>query len=484
MSQSLFRGPVACGLLFVFVSLFCIATAPADDSAPMNLLIIQTDEHHFKTLGCYGDTVVGTPAIDWLAENGALCTSFYATTPVCSPSRGAFVSGRYPQNTPVVTNNIPLDDDIISFAEVLRREGYATGYAGKWHLDGGGKPQWGPVRQFGFEDNRFMFNRGHWKKFEDTEEGPRVGARSANGTPNYNVDDADETSFATDWLAIKTIEFIDEHQDEPFCYMVSFPDPHGPNTVRAPYDTMYADVEVEIPSTITRTPDQIPAWGQGQGANPEQIRKLMPPYYGMVRCIDDNVAMMIEALREKDLLDNTVIVFTADHGDLCGEHQRLNKGVPYEGSAKIPFILYQPGKVEGGLVIDEALSCVDFFPTITSLLEIEHDVAVEGRDASPLFFGEMPDDWNDIAFIRATSGGTWLAAVTDDYKLVFSKEDTPWLFDLSIDPEELTNRVDDPAYAEIVQEMTAQLKEYCETYGDNRLQIPEIAEAMAAILAE
>jgi arylsulfatase A-like enzyme len=119
-------------------------------------LIIQTDEHHFSTLGCYGGQIVETPHIDSLAEQGALCTSFDATTPVCSPSRGSLVSGLYPQKTPVVTNNIPLDDSIITFAEILKRNDYATGFAGKWHLDGNEKPQWAPKRKFGFEDNRFM----------------------------------------------------------------------------------------------------------------------------------------------------------------------------------------------------------------------------------------------------------------------------------------------------------------------------------------
>ena len=110
----------------------------------LNVLVIQTDEHHFGTLGCYGGAIVGTPYIDWIAKNGALCTSFYATTPVCSPSRASLVSGLYPQKTPVVTNNIPLSDDVVTFAELLRRRGYATGFAGKWHLDGNGKPQWAP----------------------------------------------------------------------------------------------------------------------------------------------------------------------------------------------------------------------------------------------------------------------------------------------------------------------------------------------------
>ena len=140
--------------------LLSISTTRGQDP-PMNLVIIQTDEHHFGTLGCYGGEIVGTPNIDWIAEQGVLCKSFYATTPVCSPSRASFISGLYPQKTPVVTNNIPLANSVVTFAEVLRRRGYATGFAGKWHLDGAGKPQWAPDRQFGFSDNRFMFNRGH-----------------------------------------------------------------------------------------------------------------------------------------------------------------------------------------------------------------------------------------------------------------------------------------------------------------------------------
>ena len=143
-------------LTFLFVALvqgFALAKS-------YNVLVIQTDEHHFKTLGCYGGKIVKTPNIDWIARHGALATSFYATTPVCSPSRGALISGRYPQSTKVTNNNIPLDDHVVTFAEVLRRQGYKTGYAGKWHLDGLGKPQWAPKRKFGFEDNRYMFNRG------------------------------------------------------------------------------------------------------------------------------------------------------------------------------------------------------------------------------------------------------------------------------------------------------------------------------------
>ena len=451
--------------------------ALAQDRKSPNLVIIHTDEHNFRTLGCYravmskqqalmwGDAVAETPNIDWLAKNGALCTSFYATTPVCSPSRGAFVSGRYPQNTPVVTNNIPMDDSIITFAEILRRKGYATGYAGKWHLDGLGKPQWEPKRKFGFGDNRYMFNRGHWKQLADTPAGPRVKARKG-ANPNYSVAGADEKSFTTDFLADKTVDFINEHKTERFCYMVSFPDPHGPDTVRPPYDTMFNDQQYKSPRTFDVGTNRVPNWGKPSGGF-----NGMAKYYGMVKCIDDNVGKILGTLRKNGLMKSTIVVFTADHGDLRGEHHRQNKGVPFEGSAKVPFVMYYPGKVKAGAVIDEALGCVDFLPTVLSLMDCETAGKEEGRDASELFAkGRAPAGWNDITFVRSTgrqSDGTiWLAAVTNRYKLVYSSVDDPWLFDLEKDPDELENFFTAPAYRETVREISRELEDYGRKFKD------------------
>jgi len=452
-----------------------------------NLLVIHTDEHNFRTLGCYralmpkaqalmwGPTVVQTPHIDWLAKHGAVCTRFYATTPVCSPSRASFVSGRYPQNTPTTTNNIPLHDSVITFAETLRRAGYATGYAGKWHLDGVGKPQWAPKRQFGFTDNRYMFNRGHWKQLADTPAGPRVKAR-AGGKGSYSVRGADAKSFTTDFLADKTVEFIEAHKGEPFCYMVSIPDPHGPNTVRPPYDTMFAGATFKAPRTMNKPAEGLPSWGRKQAntfPDPPFAR-----YLGMVKCIDDNVGKMLDTLRRTGLLDRTIVLFTADHGDLCGEHGRHNKGVPYEGSAKIPFVLYCPGKVKPRTVVTQALTCVDFLPTILKLMGVPTAGREEGRDASALFTGKAPAAWNDIAFMRSTGkpGGPagWLAAMTSRYKIVYSANSDPWLFDQAKDPDEVTNFFGSSDHRETVRSLSRELLAYGRRYKDPYVQDPGI----------
>jgi len=451
-----------------------------------NLLIIHTDEHNFRTLGCYRalmspdqatvwgkQGVLDTPNIDRIAKDGAVCTKFYATTPVCSPSRSAFMTGRYPQNTPVTTNDLPMSDEVVTFAEVLRRGGYATGYAGKWHLDGPGKPQWAPKRQFGFADNRYMYNRGHWKKLEDTPAGPAV----AGGKLSYNLQGADEKSFTTDFLAGKTIDFIRAHKDEPFCFMVSIPDPHGPNTVRPPYDTMFNGMTFEAPRTMSKPASAVAAWA------PKQVASLaaenMHKYFGMVKCIDDNVGRILGELDKLALTERTVVVFTSDHGDLCGEHGRFNKGVPYETSAKVPFLIRAPGKIKPGTVVGEALGCVDFAPTILALMGQPAPSDAQGRDASGLLVGKAPADWKDITFFRSTSAsrnapGNWLAAATKRYKLVVSPIEKPWLFDLEKDPDEVANYLDDPACRDVLRQLARDLLAYGKKYGDPDVDDPPV----------
>jgi arylsulfatase A-like enzyme len=244
---------------------------------------------------------------------------------------------------------------------------------------------------------------------------------------------------------------------------------------------MYDNVEVPIPATLNKTAEQTPGWApKERGVNENSLKKIMPKYYGMVKCIDDNVGKILDCLREKGLIENTIVVFTADHGDLCGEQGRLNKGVPYEGSAKIPFILYYPAKVPAGTVVDEALASIDFLPTVLSLMEVQTAGKEQGRDASALLVGKKPADWHDVAFLRGTGAANWVCAVTDRYKLVYSPKDDPWLFDLEMDPHELTNRFGDAEYRPIVRQLTAELIEYCKTYEDANGKDRKVQSDMAA----
>ena len=456
---------------FLLYFLFPLLVFGADQP---NVIIIQTDEHNLRTLGCYRDQMspeqafvwgkgnkVDTPHIDSLAKDGVICTNYFASSPVCTPSRASWVSGLYPQATGSPGNNMPLKDSVVTFAEVLRKRGYATSYLGKWHLDGNAKPGWGPARKFGFSDNRFMFNRGHWKKFELTEDGPQVASRK-KGQPSYDLDGADEKSFATDWLVDRTLDILERDKKKPFCLMLALPDPHGPNTVRAPYDTMYDHLTFKQPVTMRKVLAALqnrPGWVTG-GSN--GVKKLsqstLSKYFGMVRCIDDNVGKILRFLEENKLAENTIVVFTSDHGDMMCEHCRMNKGLPYKTSVGIPFVLRYPAKVPAGKVIHTAYTTVDFFPTLMGLMGIRKGLPdFHGLDASGDFTSspkELSDD--RIVYVRH-SAGAWVAAFDQRYKLVLSSADKPWLFDLQTDPDELRNFFGREGYADVTKRLKKEL---------------------------
>ena len=452
-----------------------------------NLLIIHTDEHNFRTLGCYRDLMtedqafvwgpgvkVDTPHIDSLARDGAICDSYYSSSPVCSPSRASFVSGLYPIATDVYKNDIPLKEGLITFAEVLKNQGYATSYLGKWHLGGEAKPGFAPEHKFGFEDNRYMWNRGHWKKLGLREDGtPYVAARNNRGGPASRVDGADEKSFTTDWLTTRTLEIIERDQNQPFCIMVSIPDPHGPNTVRAPYDTMYKDMVFQNPRTMDFPVEKMPKWHRVGDRNTarELNQRQMQRYFGMVKCIDDNVGRMLTDLEAGGLDQNTIVIFTADHGDLMGEHRRHNKGMPYEGSAKIPFVIRWPEKIAPGKVVNTAYTTVDFGPTILGIMGIEEEIPdAHGLNDAAAFLGDEKVVDDDRIVYMTTSASQTVMAVNRRYKLVLSQVDDPWLYDLHKDPDELVNVYSDPEYKEIAEKFKAELIAQMERYNEPALR--------------
>ncbi|MDA0350312.1 MAG: sulfatase [Verrucomicrobia bacterium] len=462
-----------------------------------NLLIICTDEHNFRTLGCYRELLsedqafvwgegiaVETPHIDSLARDGAICTSFYGTTPLCGPSRASLMTGLYPHATGVPVNDSPLKDGILTFAEVLSRQGYKTGYFGKWHLEGTAKPGWAPERKFGWEDNRYMYNRGHWKNMEDTPNGPRVNTPiGKNGEPTYDLGDADEETYPTDFLTDRTIEFMERNKDEPFCVMLSIPDPHQPDTVRPPYDTMYNHFNFESPRTLFEKNEESPNWivgNEGDLTNDLLFQEEdMAGYFGMVRLIDDNVGKLLRFLERQELDKNTIVVFLSDHGDLLGEHGRLNKRSPYEGSAISPLIVRYLGKIKEGKVIHSAMTTADFGPTMLSLLKSENSLGdIHGRDVSRQFLSSAKVvTEEEVVYLRGVMGPLgpppyWLAAIDYRYKLVISKSEPPWLIDLDKDPDELINFYS--RQREIALDLSGKLKQLLIKTADTALNDPEL----------
>ena len=476
------------------------STSPSDTPTPEkkpNLIFIITDEHNFRTLGCYrrymdsignpdivwGDgNYVYTPNIDKLAAEGAMFSNFYAVTPLCTPSRASFMSGLHPAFTGESNNNHgSMDGDIPTFASVLRDQGYFTSYFGKWHLGGEAKPGWYDLRDNGFTNTRFRYNRGHWKYFKASMDSYDVQEYDINGEGEFAPDDLD-THYATDFLFDRGIEDIQKalDADQNFAMVLSIADPHGPNNVRPPYRTMFDDMKVKYPDSGKAAVQGIgnPRWNNvdhepidpndaaayiERYENDPFFQNYIQQYYAMVALLDANVGKLLTFLDTKGITEETIIVFTSDHGDLLGEHGKFNKGRPYETSAGVPFIIRYPTKIQNEMIIQNAYSSVDFAPTILKLMGVDHPgVTFQGVDATPEIFNsdQRVTDGDRITFTYDNqSTAVWAAAVMSGYKLVVSRSDVPWLFHYSKDPNEMINYFEDPdpQYAVVVERLQAAL---------------------------
>jgi arylsulfatase A-like enzyme len=305
--------------------------------------MILTDEHSMRSLGCYrdfmksenqadqayiwGDGVeVETPNIDRLANEGTLFSNFYTVAPLCTPSRASFMSGLYPQKTGESDDNHGrMDDDITTFAKILKSErDYLTAYLGKWHLNGDQKPGWGnSKRKFGFGDTTYQFNRGHWK-FLDVVDGAR---KAYEFKKQKRFQDKEDKHFTTDFLFDRGIEFMESARlsGQPFASVLSIPDPHGPMEVRDPYQNMYKHFNFNLPSTAITALKRFPAsplWNYlPDHANvtlkdvDEHLENYegffqdyLQQYFGMVKCIDDNIGKLLDYLQRTGIDNDTIIV--------------------------------------------------------------------------------------------------------------------------------------------------------------------------------
>lgn len=398
-----------------------------------NVLIIHTDQQSLWTLSCYGSSVISTPNIDRLAAEGAKLTQFFVNSAVCTPSRGTFLTGRYPHAHGAFRNSLPLNRDEVTFAEVLRQNGYETGYAGKWHLDGTARPGWVHAeRSMGFEDAQFMFNRGHWKKIADTD------MADCEPTVFPYREFGDETTYPTDWLTEKSISFIERDRNKPFCFMLSIPDPHTPFKPRAPYDTMLSPDDMVLPDSYGEASPFAPFARQQSGKPDEtKLRQFKAWYYGAVKLIDDCVGRLLDVLARQGILDDTVVVFTSDHGEYMGEHGLMGKNMIYETAHHVPFLIRWPQQIKAGSSVDRVIAGVDFQQTLLGLVGVAPCGREQGRDASGILRGEE-GAWSDEAFIHHPSS-QWSGVFTPEAAYARHETGFGMLFDRVADPDQRNN---------------------------------------------
>ncbi len=447
-----------------------------------NLLILHTDQQSSWSLSIYarrlehvpnyGKTLIDTPHTDRIGREGAMLTNFIVNSAVCTPSRGCLFTGRYPLAHGAYRNNIELNRDEITIAEQLKRHGYRTGYAGKWHLDGPPKPGFmKPDRSMGFDDCRYMFNRGHWKKIvEDAEGNPSAEPYSAIG---------DEKTFTTDYLATKTIDFIKRERTRPWCYCVSFPDPHTPFTVRKPYDTMYDEADMVVPATFV---PGLRKKGKGRPISEADVRRRKAQYCGEVKCIDDNVGRILRTLETTGQINNTIVVFTTDHGEYMGEHGLWGKNQWYRTAYQVPFLVRWPKRIKPNTIVDRFITSVDVAPTLLGLMGMPKTGREQGSDVSALLAGgEMK--WADEAQIHHSSlQGAGI--FTPTYELVLKNGGGHMLFHRPSDPEQKHNLATDPKHQDAFMALAKKIADHHRAVESPVMEWLDLDDLQGGLVAE
>ncbi|MBI5693728.1 MAG: sulfatase-like hydrolase/transferase [Verrucomicrobia bacterium] len=418
------------------------AESPASPAGKYNVLFLMTDEHNAGVLGCYGDPVVQTPTLDALAATGVRFTAAYCQNPICVPSRVSLVSGRMPSNLGTFGNTANQKyAGITTLADLFVRAGYATAWFGKTH--------WG--------DPRF----------------PEHGAGSANKRAAKEERDESfgrlpQESQVSKWpkeknpehlTANEALAFLEQHRDRRFFLGVSFVKPHFPFTIQPEFYERYRG-RVTPPRAPPELIAQLPALSREErakydhaGATAEEVLRTKAIYYGMVSYVDEEFGRIVRRLEQLGLRENTLIVYTADHGEMLGERGIWYKNSFYEGSARVPFLWSLPGRLPRGRVVTTPAMNLDILPTLADLCGLPIPAGVEGSSLAPVLLG-TGDGAERIALsenYRGNYAGRMIR--TARWKYFFYTTGEEYLYDLTADPGEETNLAQRPEHREIAAEL-------------------------------
>ncbi len=421
----------------------------------MNILFMFADQMHAFAMGCMGNDEIHTPNLDRLASEGTLFTNAYSNAPVCTPYRGTLFTGRYGSQTDMLGNTAAIPATETTLADCLNEAGYRTSYVGKWHIGDTWNKAVLPELRGGFTD--FIGYQAHNDFINDVWFFDEDGERREF--------DCHRTE-ATTQIAMERLEGL---AGDPFAMFVSYQNPHYPIQPDPEYAAVYDGVELTPrpncrdvePYTGTHSPtspkprERDPNY-QRYGGDLAEYTRL---YYAMVTQLDANVGRMLAKLDELGIADETVVVFTSDHGDLQGSHGLTNKGLAWEESSHVPQVMRVPG-APAGSAVDGPVAGIDFFPTLLSLVGADTPAGKEGYDLAPLLQGETA-----VQPTRVFSEmRRWCMLRDGDWKLVADRPDvTPThLFDLAADPYEMTNLVESADHRETRDRLARALVEWDE----------------------
>jgi len=437
------------------------AGAQAKQDAPPNFLILQPDQHRGTVMGCAGDTQIKTPNLDRLAAEGIRFSNCVSSSPVCSPFRGTLQTGLYPHIHGVDVNSESLFDRVNGgFASIFAKAGYATGYIGKWHIDGRKNKEKGAggfiprERRLGWQEWE-GYEAGHqyfnvWRYNDKKEQVPVEG---------YDWEPTWHTDMALDFAKRKTAE------GKPWVYYVSYGPPHNPKECPEKYLEMYP------PESFVLPPDVKKIFSDDETA----VRRELQIYYAQVTAIDVEIGRLLEGLKKLGVDENTIILYVSDHGDRLGSHTDINaktskehrprgKGCPYANAFRIPLIIRWPRKIKPRQICDTLVNSVDLTPTILDLAGLGIPKTYQGESMAPWCFGDEGPR-NEAVYLgiggleprnvlgkkrrfwRAVWDGRYLLAVPTD------PNNYRHLYDHKSDPYEMNNLIDSPDHVEQKERM-------------------------------
>ena len=465
-----------------------------------NVLLITADQLRRDALGVCGNRLIRTPRIDGLAEGGIVFDQHFTQHPVCMPSRWTIFTGRYPHSHGVRDNGVIYRDGEATLARVLRDNGWRTGAFGKMHLS----PQletrlrenenW-PRDSFGFAEmhltddskrgeylddlqrrdpavHRLVLRQGEEKVREDLMS---ASERSFDLAPQLKKNTVPAELHQSSWIADRVIEAIRKKDTKPFFYWCSFVDPHHPFDAPEPYASMYDPSSVPLPVRgENEMEDKPPHFGEMvRGLSPGNEKydlrtvtdrgwqALRANYYGMVSLIDHNVGRILDALREAGSFEDTLILFTSDHGELLGDHGLLFKGpFHYDPLIRVPLVARWGDTIRGGSRVSGITQHTDIVPTVLSCCGVPVPRGVQGRSLLPLIGGDEGGGY-EHALVEHWCGDWGLHLKTlrsREWRLTwYGGRRAGELYDLAADPNELHNRWADPVCREVRQELEDRL---------------------------
>ncbi len=473
-----------------------------------NIIYIMVDQQRFDMLGAYGNTIVKTPNIDSLREDGILFSNAFTPTALCGPARTSVFTGCIPTSHGVTRNaednnvnrvkadplpNIPVITDYLADYEKI--------YLGKWHIAETKLP-----RDYGFKGHNFahygfpgsgfyknlVFNQGPGKENEYrewiTENGfgiPSVSEQFYGNNPNLQVQElraklnCPEEATISAYLGEEAIRYTANavSMNKPFFLWLNFWGPHTPCMVPEPYYSMYDPSDIPVDPAFNESFENKPVHqkhvSQMWGVNElpwEEWQKIIARYYGYITLIDKNIGKYIDYLKENDLYKNSLIVFTADHGDAMGSNRLIEKGeFMYDTSYKIPMIIKQPGELKRDKTCDEFVYLHDLFPTAIEMAGEAVPVLDQARSLYPLIAGKEYSTDRDYVYSQFTAHFTEFhqrMIRTHKYKFIFNGPSIGELYDLEKDPNEMVNQISNPEYGNIKKNLIKMLLEEMKNLND------------------